>query len=133
MNKRYTVLLNDIPTLAKDIAAQLKGGETLALIGDLGSGKTTFTKALAKAIGIRTHVPSPTFVIMNQYAGKVKDGKKVTLFHVDLYRTKGFREAEHLGLAEQWGKAENITIIEWADKIKKSLPKNAIYLYFQTA
>lgn len=129
MKKRYSIRLEQAEELAKELAPELKGGEILALVGPLGSGKTTFTKALAKQLKIRGHVTSPTFIIMNRYAARVQ-GKPVWFYHLDLYRTKNFRETAALGIQEIWGKPETIAIIEWADKIKSHLPKKTITVTF---
>jgi len=118
--------LAQVKALAKITASKLKGGEILGLIGNLGSGKTTFTKYLAKALKVKPRVTSPTFVLMNLFKGRLKSGKKITLYHLDLYRTKNFREIKALGLAEIWGKKDTITVLEWADKIKRHLPKKTI-------
>jgi tRNA threonylcarbamoyladenosine biosynthesis protein TsaE len=122
--------LPNVKALAEEVAQQLLGGEVLALIGELGSGKTTFTKHLAKYLKIKHTVTSPTFVVMNMFPGKLRPGKKITLYHLDLYRTKNFREVSALGIEEFWGKKGTVTVIEWADKIKKRLPKNTYYIYF---
>ncbi|QQS22925.1 tRNA (adenosine(37)-N6)-threonylcarbamoyltransferase complex ATPase subunit type 1 TsaE [bacterium] len=114
------------------LAKKLRGGEVLALSGNLGSGKTTFTKALAKGLGVAKTVTSPTFVIMQQYKTKLKTASKqpVWLYHLDLYRANSFAEVEDLGLKELWGRPEVITVIEWSEKIEKYLPKQAIRLNF---
>ena len=117
---------------ARKIAGTLKGGEILALSGDLGSGKTTFTKALGEQLGVRELITSPTFVLMQHYKTKLKgsDSKPIWLYHLDLYRTKNFSEIKDIGLTEVWGRPEVITVIEWADKISSQLPKNTIKILF---
>ncbi len=122
--------LTEAEGLAKKLAKNLKGGEILALIGPLGSGKTTFTKALAKELKIRAVVSSPTFVIMNQYQG-ILNKKVAYLLHLDLYRTTSLKEVRALGLMESLGRQDTITVIEWADKIKKILPPNTIIIKFK--
>lgn len=101
----------------------------MALSGDLGSGKTTFVQGLARGLGIQQPVVSPTFVLMRQY-----DSKSKNLYHVDLYRitTKPEREYTALGIGEVVGRAENIVVIEWAEKVKNLLPKNTIWITFET-
>lgn len=121
--------LNQIPALAKKIATNIKGGEIFALIGTLGSGKTTFTKALGKELKIKHHITSPTFVLMNRYSFKRAD-KKLHLYHLDIYRLKNFKDTAALGIKEIWGQKDSVTIIEWADKIKKYLPKKTKFIYF---
>jgi tRNA threonylcarbamoyladenosine biosynthesis protein TsaE len=130
MRRMQKILLKGARDLAKKIAHQLKGGEILALIGPLGSGKTTFTKTLAKQLKVRHKVTSPTFTLMHPFEAKLLNKKTVTLYHLDLYRTKNFREVKALGITEWWGKPTTVTVIEWADKIKKHLPKKTIFIYF---
>jgi tRNA threonylcarbamoyladenosine biosynthesis protein TsaE len=120
--------LDQIPALAKKIASGIKGGEIFALIGTLGSGKTTFTQALGKQLKIKHHITSPTFVIMNRYPFKQKT--PMHLYHLDLYRIKSFKDVKALGLTEIWGQKNNVIIIEWADKIKRHLPKKTKKIYF---
>ena len=129
MKKRYAVALNYATGLARELAPKLRGGEILALVGPLGSGKTTFTKALAKELGIRKSVTSPTFTIMNRYPLK-KIPNCLFLYHLDLYRTNSFPEVEQLGITEVWATPETVTILEWADKIQDHLPKKTIFIYF---
>ncbi len=132
MPKPINLTLNDIPKVAKQIASELQGGEILALVGDLGSGKTTFTKALAKHLKVAKTVTSPTFVIMQEFPAKTqKNNQKITLLHLDLYRTNSFNDIKPLGLLEIWGNKKVITIIEWADKIKNYLPKKTQIIYFK--
>jgi len=131
MRKIFNLTLTDIPKTAKSIAHKLRGGEVLALVGELGSGKTAFTKALAKALKVKDKVTSPTFVLMNVFPAVLpKNEKRVTLVHLDLYRTKNFRETKALGLNELWQKKNTVTVIEWADKIKKHLPRASIKISF---
>jgi len=130
MKHRQNIGLGDINPAAKKIAKQLKGGEILALIGPLGSGKTAFAKALGKQLKIRHKITSPTFTLMHVFAGRLRKNKPVVMYHLDLYRTKNFAEVKALGITELWGKPQTVTLIEWADKIKKYLPKKTIYLYF---
>jgi tRNA threonylcarbamoyladenosine biosynthesis protein TsaE len=131
MAKQQTVSLNDIPKLAKYVAKNLKGGEIYGLIGNLAAGKTTFVKALAKELKIKARVTSPTFVLLNSFVGKLATKEKVFLYHLDLYRTKSFKEVKALGLTEFWGKPGTLTVIEWADKIKKYLPAEAKIINFK--
>jgi tRNA threonylcarbamoyladenosine biosynthesis protein TsaE len=131
MPRTYRITIDEGPALAKKLAKKLRGGEILALIGPLGAGKTTFAQTLGKALGIRRRIISPTFILMQQYRGRLPapNAKPVTLYHLDLYRTKDFREARGLGLTELWHQPDSITIIEWADRIKTHLPPNTIYIH----
>jgi tRNA threonylcarbamoyladenosine biosynthesis protein TsaE len=129
MKKQYSVSLAEAETAARSMARQLKGGEILALVGPLGSGKTTFTKALGRALKIKEPITSPTFVLMHVFQAKIQK-KQAFLYHLDLYRTKNFHEAAALGLTEVWGQPNVVTVIEWADKIKTHLPKKTTFIYF---
>lgn len=128
--KITTLKLSQIPKTAKDLALKLKGGEIFALIGPLGSGKTTFVKALGKNLKIKAKITSPTFVLIHNFSAVLKSGKKVHFYHLDLYRTKNYKEVKALGLAEFLGNRDTITLIEWADKIKRHLPKKTKTIKF---
>ena len=116
--------------LGEDFAKTLKGGEVLALYGDLGSGKTTFMQGLAKGLGVTRNINSPTFIIMRTYEVSSKDLGLQNLYHVDLYRIESEKDVEGLGLVELLNDPQNIVAIEWPDKIKNILPENKISIYF---
>jgi tRNA threonylcarbamoyladenosine biosynthesis protein TsaE len=126
------IRLSQAETEANKLAKTLLGGEVLALIGDLGSGKTTFTKALGRALGVKGVITSPTFVMMQQYqtTTKNKENKPLWLYHLDLYRTNNFSEVKSLGIEQYWGHPETITVIEWADKILDHLPQKTLFFQF---
>jgi tRNA threonylcarbamoyladenosine biosynthesis protein TsaE len=108
---------------AQKLAKSLKGGEIIALEGDLGAGKTTMTQYIAKAFKIKTNVTSPTFVLMKIYpTGNLKSAIR-NLIHVDCYRLDDPQELFYLGIEEYLNHKESVVIIEWADKIKKYLKK----------
>ena len=121
--------------LGKRMANQLNGGEVLALVGELGSGKTTFVQGLAKGLGIKKRVISPTFIIMRRYdlGFKIYGSRIKSFYHADLYRLEKNIEHEikNLGLTEIWEKRENIVAIEWAEKIREFLPKSTIWIKFE--
>jgi tRNA threonylcarbamoyladenosine biosynthesis protein TsaE len=133
MQSGLKIRIDDVPDAALRLARKLRGGEVLALIGPLGAGKTTFTQALGKALGVRKKMTSPTFVLMQQYKARIvnKDKAKrpITLYHLDLYRSGSFREVTALGITEHWNRPDTVTVIEWADKIKRHLPKHTIYIH----
>lgn len=112
----------DTVNLAKDLAPGLKAGDIIALIGDIGTGKTTFVKAIAKALGISETVSSPTFTIVREY----RSGK-FPLFHFDVYRLSNEDEFYDIG-AEEYLYGDGITIIEWADIVEDALPLNTMII-----
>jgi tRNA threonylcarbamoyladenosine biosynthesis protein TsaE len=125
------VTVVDIKALVKALAPGLKGGEIFGLVGPLGSGKTALVKTLAKQLKIRRRVTSPTFTLLHRYRATLKN-KKVFVYHLDLYRAKNFKEIKTLGLEEFLGKTDTITFIEWADKMKKYLPKKTRLIKFRS-
>ena len=98
------------------------GATVILLYGDLGGGKTTFLQGLAKGLGIKQKVLSPTFVIMKKFNN---------FYHLDCYRLQNEKDAKELGLTEVLQNPENIVAIEWPERIKKILPKNAIKINFK--
>ncbi len=110
---------------ARDFARKLKGGETIGLVGDLGAGKTIFTKGLAKGLGVKQTITSPTFVLMKIYPIQNSKFKIQNLIHIDAYRIKNENDLISIGAEEYFDRDNTITIIEWADRVKKILPKKA--------
>ena len=100
----------------------------IGLIGDLGVGKTTFTQAFAKAIGVKKRVLSPTFVIMKRFS-LPGNHKFNNLYHIDAYRIER-EDLEELGIQEML-KGPNLVLIEWADRVKSILPKDTLWLRFK--
>ncbi|MDX8367926.1 tRNA (adenosine(37)-N6)-threonylcarbamoyltransferase complex ATPase subunit type 1 TsaE [Cytobacillus sp. IB215665] len=99
--------------IAHELANYLQQGDVIVLEGDLGAGKTTFTKGLAKGLGITRNVNSPTFTIIKEYQGKVP------LYHMDVYRLEnGY---EDLGFQEYF-EGNGVTVVEWAHLIADQLP-----------
>ncbi len=98
-----------------------KHASVVALSGNLGAGKTTFTQALGKHLKIKRKVNSPTFVIMKKYPIKTPHHK--TLIHIDAYRLKNEKELEKLGWTEIVSNPENLICIEWPENVAKALPK----------
>jgi tRNA threonylcarbamoyladenosine biosynthesis protein TsaE len=115
------VFKNEKETLAfaEKFAKKLRGGEVIALIGELGAGKTVFTKGLARGLGIKERVQSPTFLLMKIY--NVKKQKIKFLCHVDAYRLSGAAGLIDIGLLDWLGRADTVTVIEWADKVSELL------------
>ena len=131
MLKTYQIHVSEIDSFLDGFLPKLSGGEILALEGPLGAGKTTFTQALGKKLGVTKKITSPTYILLQSFPAKLPSKKAITFYHLDLYRTNSFAECEALGLAEFWGNSNTITAIEWADKITKFLPKKTIVISFK--
>lgn len=101
----------------------------VALGGNLGSGKTTFIQGFAKGLKIRESVLSPTFLILKQFPINSRHSY-TNFYHIDAYRLKNPDELLELGFGDLIKNPENIIVIEWADKIKKILPKNTLRIKF---
>lgn len=122
--KQYELVVHDESetlALAERLTHYLKAGDVLALEGDIGAGKTFFTKGIAKGLGIKRNVNSPTFTIIKEYAGKLP------LYHMDVYRLEG--SEEDLGFDEYFY-GEGITVVEWAGFIEDQLPDERLTIEF---
>ncbi|MEH7098089.1 tRNA (adenosine(37)-N6)-threonylcarbamoyltransferase complex ATPase subunit type 1 TsaE [Neobacillus vireti] len=115
---------SDTSQFAERLAKYLQPGDVIALEGDLGAGKTTFTKGLAKGLEVKKTVNSPTFTIIKEYRGRLP------LYHMDVYRVAD--AYEDLGFDEYF-EGEGVTVVEWAHLIKEQLPEErlTIFLYHQ--
>lgn len=111
--------LTDLRRHARVLAQDLRGGDVVALVGELGAGKTALAQTMAKALGVRKSVLSPTFTIFKVYP--VKRRPFAYVCHVDLFRHTG--GPEPLGFEEHLADPGSVCIIEWANKIKERLPK----------
>ncbi len=100
----------------------------IALKGNLGSGKTTFIQGLAQGLKVKENILSPTFVIQKDFSLASKNYR--SLYHVDAYRLKNPEELLELGFKDLIKNSENLIVIEWADKIKKLLPRNIFKIEF---
>jgi tRNA threonylcarbamoyladenosine biosynthesis protein TsaE len=96
-------------------------GTCLALVGPLGAGKTQLTKGVAQGLGVRSVVNSPTFIIVNEHAGRLP------LFHVDAYRLTDGDEAVHAGVFDE-RQVNGVTVIEWADRLDAWLPADLLWI-----
>ena len=118
--------IEDTQKVAKNLAKKVLPGSVIALIGELGAGKTTFTKGFAKQMGIKDHVTSPTFKLVSEYRGK-----KYVLNHVDAYRMEGPNDFLNIGGEEYLTSKNSITIIEWGDLLVDLLSTETITVHFQ--
>jgi len=114
--------LDRLELLAEAIAEILDPGDIICLTGDLGAGKTTFSQAICKALGVTDYVTSPTFSIMNAYGGKFP------VYHFDVYRIDDPDEMIEIGL-DDFLFGHGICLIEWAGKIESMIPKEAIWVH----
>ena len=123
--------ISQSPRETQALAARLikKGKRIFALQGDLGSGKTTFAQGIARALGIRRRVTSPTFIVINRH--KVRSHKVFAdLYHIDTYRLKSVRDLRLLGVEAILKDTRNVVVIEWAEKIRRLIPKSACWIRF---
>ena len=110
---------------ASKVSKKIKQGQVIALNGDLGSGKTTFSQGFAKGLGIDQHVGSPTFKIVSEYIGF-----NLKLYHVDCYRLNNIEEFLNLGGENLLLPDKGITLIEWANIIQEILPQDIVEIKF---
>lgn len=111
--------LEETENMAQQLARQLKAGDVITLEGDLGAGKTTFTKGVAKGLDITETVTSPTFTIIKQYEGRLP------LYHMDVYRLE--YSDEDIGFDEYFY-GNGISIVEWASFIEEYLPDEYLHV-----
>ena len=104
--------------LGRKIGAVLKPNDVIALTGQLGAGKTTLIQGIAEGIGVKAYVTSPTFIIINEYAGRLP------FYHIDLYRLDEGLEIADLGIEEYFNRG-GVCVIEWAEKLGELLPQAA--------
>ena len=128
--------------IAGNLLKNLNNTNLLCLYGELGAGKTTFVQGLAKSLGIKKRVISPTFVMMREYPIKFLSPPSIIhhslpiihyslLIHIDLYRIESEEDVISLDLKELWNNQKNLVVIEWAEKIKPILPKKRIDVKFE--
>lgn len=114
-----------LEALAKSFGLLAEAGDIVCLTGDLGAGKTTFTKAFALGMDIEEHITSPTFTIIQEYQGKIP------LYHFDVYRIDDPLELEEIGY-EEYFFGKGVTIIEWADMIRDLIPEESLWIEIRT-
>lgn len=109
--------------LGRKIGKELKAGDVVALIGELGAGKTLFTQGLVQGLGVAGYVKSPSFTIVNKYEGSLP------VYHLDLYRLGDVNEIYELGI-EEYLYGDGVCIIEWAEKAYSLLPQKYLLIKF---
>lgn len=116
--------------LGEKLGKALKPGMVVALEGDLGGGKTTFTKGIAKGLGIKDDITSPSFSLEKIYS-VVRSPKSVTrLYHFDFYRIENPKDMMNYELIEALEDEEAVVVVEWAEKIEKDLPDEKLVVKF---
>jgi tRNA threonylcarbamoyladenosine biosynthesis protein TsaE len=111
--------------IARALGEALAPGDIVALIGELGAGKTLFCKGIGVSLGIPPEkVTSPSFCIVTEHEGRIP------LTHVDVYRLSSLREAEEIGLSETFDGREGVCVVEWAEKVTELLPRDCIRVTF---
>ncbi|MFH0840952.1 MAG: tRNA (adenosine(37)-N6)-threonylcarbamoyltransferase complex ATPase subunit type 1 TsaE [bacterium] len=126
--KKITKTEKETIALAKKLAQSFVGGEVVGLIGDLGAGKTIFTKGIASGLGIKNNINSPTFVLMKVYP--IKKGSIKNFVHIDAYRINNYKDLEVIGADEYFNDPKSLVVVEWADRVKlKSKIKKAKLIY----
>lgn len=120
--------IDETLAIGEKLGKGLKPGDVLALIGDLGSGKTVLTKGIAKGLGVKDtrYVNSPTFVIIKEYEGKIP------LYHFDIYRLNRYTLVDDIQF-EEYFYGDGVTVVEWADKIPELLPKKRMEIRLSVA
>ena len=130
IQQRY-VFLSGSPAITfnfgKRLGERLKAGSIIALIGELGCGKTLFTRGICVGLGVpEKYVSSPTFIFVNEYRGRLP------VFHIDLYRLDTIAEEFEIGILDYLAKADSgVIVVEWAEKILSLLPDSYLQVHFQ--
>jgi len=118
---RITFSEEETELFAEELSSEVKGADIICYFGEVGAGKTVFTRGLCKGLGVTGYVNSPSYIILNQYIGS-----KYNIFHYDLYRISDIEELTEIGFYDFAGKDDSITIIEWSEKLIDELPKKRI-------
>jgi tRNA threonylcarbamoyladenosine biosynthesis protein TsaE len=129
MSDHFTINLDSISAtqkFASEMAAKIQNPCVIAMTGDLGSGKTTFTQGFARGMGIKDNVGSPTFKLVSEYKGE-----HLLLNHVDCYRLENEKDFFNIGGEKYLEPDGAITIIEWSEKITNVIPRDAIIIDFK--
>lgn len=105
-----------------------RGVRTIGLVGELGSGKSTFVRGFARGLGVRERTTSPTFLILRPH--RIRHPRYETLYHCDFYRVRTPNELIALGVPELFRDPRNLFIIEWADRAARLLPRRTVFLQF---
>lgn len=121
MEDYFSKSVEETENYAEKISKKLNGNEIIAMYGGLGAGKTSFTRGLARGLGVEDSVSSPTFAIVNEYTGTYP------IYHFDMYRIEDWNDLESIGFFDYIN--NGIIIIEWSENIEGALPGELIRVY----
>lgn len=121
MLKYLTKSTEETSKIGEQLGKLVDIGNIICLSGDLGAGKTAFTKGIAKGLGVEDYVTSPTYTIINEYEGRLP------LYHFDVYRLNDVEEMYELGY-EEYFFGDGVVVLEWADIVKEIIPKERLWI-----
>jgi len=111
--------------LGESLAQDLVAGDVVALVGELGTGKTTLVKGIARGLFVREPVISPSFLLARTYRGRMP------LHHLDAYRVNSVEELAEVGLTELLPPEQGITVVEWADRVAELIPPGSLWIHLE--
>ena len=125
--KRIIKIKNETETenFGRRLGESLSAGDVVAMVGDLGTGKTTLTGYIARGLGIKETVSSPTFTIIKEY-----NSGRLPLYHFDVYRIGDPEELFNIG-ADEYFDGDGVCVVEWADLVSEELPENSKYIFIE--
>lgn len=123
---KVTISEEETEIFAEEISEVIHSGDIVCYFGEVGAGKTVFTRGLCKGLGVTGYVNSPSYIILNQYSGK-----KYSIFHYDLYRISDTEELTEIGFYDFAGRDGSVTLIEWSEKLEYELPDKRIDIFIE--
>ena len=123
----HTASASETQKFAEGFSRRFSHG-VIALSGDLGAGKTTFAQGFARGLGIRRRMTSPTFIFIRRYKIQDTRNKRRCFYHIDAYRARSAKDLASLQLKEVFVDLRNVVLVEWAENVKRFLPKNTLWI-----
>ena len=124
--EKTTTSEEETELFAEELSSKVQAGDIICYFGEVGAGKTVFTRGLCKGLGVTGYVNSPSYIILNQYIGQ-----QYKIFHYDLYRISDVEELTEIGFYDFAGKDDSITLIEWSEKLEDELPERRIDIFIE--
>ncbi|NOR44681.1 MAG: tRNA (adenosine(37)-N6)-threonylcarbamoyltransferase complex ATPase subunit type 1 TsaE [Candidatus Delongbacteria bacterium] len=124
--EKITTSEEETELFAEHLSEMIQAGDIICYFGEVGAGKTVFTRGLCKGLGVTGYVNSPSYIILNQYKGE-----KYSIFHYDLYRISDVEELTEIGFYDFAGKEDSITLIEWSEKLEDELPERRVEIFIE--